>query len=840
MRVFLSAASAEFETYREALRRDLSARGRRIDIQEDFAASGEPTLEKLSEQIRACDVVVHLIGDLPGALAAPRSVEALRDQCPDLARRFPVLAAHLAPGGPPLSYTQWEAWLALYHRRRVIVAMPQAGAPRGPRHRPPTADDTATQSQHRERLAEVECHVEFHFASLERLAIELHRALAAVPAGAAKPCDLPLAASRFVGRAEALVDLVRRLRAGQHATVVGTAGFGKTALAAAALRAVVGDEAQHLATSPWPDGIVGLDLYVHQGRAEAAWHALADRVGGADFLRDRGSSDRAAEALRDRRLLIVVEGAEQADGVAGRISLPELQRPLGATCRWLVLTRLQTQADPTQRVWLQDQLSDAEAAALLDEFTGQALKPDLRSAVLALLQGHPLALTWAGKLLARGDEDPGWLVREWQATALPSLADPVEGRKTLEWLFGRSASRLDPAAVEVMSVMACLAPTPVPRAALQAALPFARGLEPGLEPQALRASLRQLVQQGLLRAVTGLANGPHWQFGHALAYGYARQQHPAAAAHRDALSAWLGPHLQQSLTPTQGEADIQAVSSGIEHAQALLQGAPSEAVWSALRRPLLYDIRDRLVALGWSVQVESCLAAVAAALETWPADAAHREGIEPEDIDRERAVLGNRRADLLLQRGDLGGAEQAYRASLAVAERLAKADPSNAQWQRDLSVSQIYIGQVLSAQGDLGGAEQAYRASLAVRERLAKADPSNAQWQRDLSVSQNKIGEVLSAQGDLGGAEQAYRASLAVRERLAKADPSNAQWQRDLSFVLTALAELSEHAGRRSDALEFARRGLVIDQQLAGLDPLNVVWQKDMAVSRALVARLGG
>ena len=38
---------------------------------------------------------------------------------------------------------------------------------------------------------------------------------------------------------------------------------------------------------------------------------------------------------------------------------------------------------------------------------------------------------------------------------------------------------------------------------------------------------------------------------------------------------------------------------------------------------------------------------------------------------------------------------------------------------------------------------------LAIADRLARADPGNASWQRDLSVSYNKIGDVLVAQGNL-------------------------------------------------------------------------------------------
>ena len=84
-----------------------------------------------------------------------------------------------------------------------------------------------------------------------------------------------------------------------------------------------------------------------------------------------------------------------------------------------------------------------------------------------------------------------------------------------------------------------------------------------------------------------------------------------------------------------------------------------------------------------------------------------------------------------------------HQASLASMERLAKANLANAGWQRDLSVSQEKVGDVLHDQGDLSGALAAYRAGLAIRERLAAQDRANAGWQRDLSVFQEKIDGVL-------------------------------------------------------------------------------------------------
>ncbi len=78
--------------------------------------------------------------------------------------------------------------------------------------------------------------------------------------------------------------------------------------------------------------------------------------------------------------------------------------------------------------------------------------------------------------------------------------------------------------------------------------------------------------------------------------------------------------------------------------------------------------------------------------------------------------------------GDLGAARRTYADALA---RLPETE------ERDHGVLFNAIGDVQVAQGDLSGALDSYRAYLAIAERLAKADPNNAGWQRDLSVSHN-------------------------------------------------------------------------------------------------------
>jgi len=54
-----------------------------------------------------------------------------------------------------------------------------------------------------------------------------------------------------------------------------------------------------------------------------------------------------------------------------------------------------------------------------------------------------------------------------------------------------------------------------------------------------------------------------------------------------------------------------------------------------------------------------------------------------------------------------------------------------------------------SHKAKLSGASDAYLARHRLVKKLAAGDPTNSQWQRDLSVSYEKLGDVAVAQGQL-------------------------------------------------------------------------------------------
>jgi len=318
-------------------------------------------------------------------------------------------------------------------------------------------------------------------------------------AAATPPFQLPTAASSYFGRAALIADLESRLRRQKRTEVWGGPGIGKTALAAEAVGRIVGDDPAALAGSPFPHGVVFLDLYRFK-ELDIAWNALANAFD--DTLpTDMKAADRAAKACLHQRALIILEGAEELD-----TKLQEFLTVLAPESTLLVLTREQAQTAAGRRIRLNDLLEDGDALALLRHLAGATVPESILTTVQARLGGHPLALTWAGSQLGDETQLPTHFLRELEAEPFTKLTEPGgDSGHTLRWMFDRSVRLLADSTRTVLAAVARLS-------------------EPFEESWAVVAGgaesdLQRLVRLGFLRVSS---EPPGWQFAHALAAQYAR------------------------------------------------------------------------------------------------------------------------------------------------------------------------------------------------------------------------------------------------------------------------------------------------------------------------------
>jgi tetratricopeptide (TPR) repeat protein len=238
VQLFLSCVSNEFGAYRDPLRKALTRPDVEVKIQEDFKPLGGDTLAKLDEYIAGCEAVVHFVGDAAGSSPTDFCVGELLARRPDIKARLPPLGADIE-AGKAISYTQWEAWLALLHRKDLVIAARETKSD-------PTKRPDSSQIEHRARLKEVGRYFEVKFTSEDNLVAQIYasavlKALvkAARSTPVHQPRNLPYISLEdlFVGRELALGELRAALVGGKgQAALAGRAlhglgGIGKTRLA---------------------------------------------------------------------------------------------------------------------------------------------------------------------------------------------------------------------------------------------------------------------------------------------------------------------------------------------------------------------------------------------------------------------------------------------------------------------------------------------------------------------------------------------------------------------------------------------------------------------------------
>ena len=480
VKLFLSCVSDEFRDYRDALRRALTRPNVEIKIQEDFQALGGDTLAMLETYVESCDVVVHFFGDMAGSAPASSSVD-------DLLRRRPELAARLTEKGMDrgalgrLTYTQWEAWLAIGFNkdgaeRNLVIVAPAFGAKRGAKFAPTDAT-RASQADHLERLKAIDFYPAKPFTSADNLVARVFGSVvldALKKAGSAtKPRNLPFASlgGLFAGRDEDLADLHTALLGAKGAPVAlcGLGGIGKTRLAI---------------EYAWSrEGVYSALLFVSASDGAALNAGLAALT--AFEILDLPEKEARDDATKITAVLRWLEANPTwlmiLDNVDDRAAVAEVAKLTPRLKGGHVVVTARASNFPANVRKLEVSTLDENAAAqfLLDRTEADRSKSKDDTALARTLAqelgGLALGLEQAGAHIATDRIGFARYLKLWSESREKALAwadATVTGSdRTLATTWATSVARLSPESRRLLERLAFLAPDPVPDSLLDVAVP---------------------------------------------------------------------------------------------------------------------------------------------------------------------------------------------------------------------------------------------------------------------------------------------------------------------------------------------------------------------------------
>jgi tetratricopeptide (TPR) repeat protein len=750
----------------------------------------------LETYVESCDVVVHFFGEMAGSAPKPSSVDDLLKRRPELATRFAEKGMTRADL-ERLTYTQWEAWLAIGFTRdgakkNLVIVAPTVGLKRDPKFAPTDAT-RASQADHLTRLRAINFYPAKPFTSADNLVARVFGsavldALKKANAGSiTKPRNLPFASlgGLFAGRNEDLADLHTALLGAKGAPVAlcGLGGIGKTRLA---IEYAWSREAVYSAL-----------LFVSASDGAALNAGLAGLT--AFEILDLPEKEARDDATKITAVLRWLESNPTwlmiLDNVDDCAAVAEVAKLMPRLKGGHVVVTARASNFPAGVRKLEVSTLDENAAAqfLLDRTEADRSKSKDDSALARTLArelgGLALGLDQAGAHIATDRIGFARYLKLWTESREKALAwadATVTGSdRTLATTWATSVARLSPESRRLLDRLAFLAPDPVPDSLLDVAVP---GEAPNTDAYEARTGL---YAYSLISGVTTEDGSAPGFVMHRLVQDFARHamgDERRAPAMREALewvsAAFAGdPQDVRSwlvLDPLAPHALAVAV-----HADAAEIAEPTGRLFNELGQ--LFHAKARFA------EAEPLMHRV---IEI-------NEAVRGKDDPVVATCLDNL-AGLLQDTNRLAEAEPLVRRALAIDEKSYGADHPR------VALRLNNLAALLQATNRLADAGPLMLRALAIDEKSYGRDHP------DVAGDLNNLGQLLQGTNRLAEAEPLMRRALAISETIYGPDHPK------VAICLSNLAGLLQGTNRLAEAEPLVRRALKIDETSYGPDHPNV------------------
>jgi tetratricopeptide (TPR) repeat protein len=711
----------------------------------------------------------------------------------DLLRRFPELETRLAEKGlgrdalKTLTYTQWEAWLAIGFDRDLLIVEPSEGAVRGPTF---VRSDTSqvSQAQHLKQLRAINRYPGPAFKNEDNLVAQIMTSavidalVKAAKEPARQPRNLPLPSlgDLFKGRQQALKELRAALMTVNSGGVLvralyGLGGIGKTRLA---IEYAWAREADYSALL-----FVGAD---NRTALNANLAALAS-ASVLDLPQKEAREDEAKIEAVLRWLeatpvwLMILDNVDDPEAVKAVTELmPRLESG------HVIVTARAANFPPSVRKLQLDTLGEEPATRFLLDRTAddrpRAKDDETQARTLAReLGGLALGLEQAGAQIATDHITFARYLTLWNENREKALgwsdATVTGSDRTLATTWATSVARLSRDSHRLLDRLAMLASDPIPDSLLDAPVPSEAA---DYDAQKVRAEL-------FAYSLIARAKGEDGQgfFIHRLVQDFARRamsEERRTETLREVLG-WVNDALVGDPSDVRTWPVLDPLAP---HALAVALRADHARIAEPTAR-LFNDLALLSNAKARYAEAEPLLRRALAISEAnlWP------------DHPKIATRLNNLAA-LLNDTNRLAEAEPLYRRALAIDE--SSYGPNHPEVATDLS----NLASLLQVANRFAEAEPLLRRALAISEASLGPDHPT------VAIRLNNLATLLRSTNRLAEAEPLIRRALAISE--ASAGPDHPT----VATALSNLAGLLRATNRREEAEPLLRRALAISEASLG------------------------
>ena len=802
--IFISAVSDEYRSLRKALLDFIGRPGVRIEEQAGFVRNGLPILTELNGYVKNCDAVIHLVGERTGnanddGIPGDENRRALLKLVPDLPARFQLSDSELGQ----LSYTQWEAILALYHGCRMYVATPGSDVKPDTQLTDSSIRDRQAQSQreHLARLQRLEKWPEFSFESAHHLCLQVYRVLYDIlprPDVLLSPRLPPSLGRLFKGRDGWMARIREEVRApgnsdASRVVLHGMGGLGKTQLVAEYAYACAHE---HNA------------LLIVTAESVASWElSMADLCGVLKLPQAASNNPKtrikaALEWLgkqENRGWLLIVDNVDDPGMFA---TVVDQVRSLH---RGTILLTSRLSRWPQGFVDLElDLLEEAAAVDYLLEATAgkrNSLDPERGAGAdrtLAATVADNLGRLTLGIVQAAGTINTlRWsfddYLQQWNESR-ESLIDDEDfdpqrsgypRSVASAWLT--TYRQLPPESALVFDALCWLAPDPIPERMVTQ--PWSEAMRE-LVPESIRVAVNKRYRRSLI---------PLYDFSLASSPQGSQRLFSVHKLVQEVGRIW------------QRKAAEKPLARSLAY-QMLANDFVRPDTIENIRLNILPQLRV-LIPHAYSILAE-------------PGFADAESGL----ASRLHCML----AELGITEGSLLLAQQAADRAVDLARKAL--DASSSTSKVTLMNAICIQAQVFNARGQFDQSLAAGEEQIQLAEELCGREPDNLAHQRELGIALDNVGRVLENKGDQEGALKLFVQSQQIRDELCRREPDNLAHQRDLGIALFYLGRLNASLKRPAQAKSYLTRAVKILAELIANGVGFGSLESDLKVVQSVVA----